>query len=353
MMAIFSRATRSRCMAESGSGNATSGSGIALRANKTFLFGASLVLLCASGCVDSEVPLSDPENAVADEEVLGLWQSTVAKDRPPLCIEKVDQDGLPMGLMRAFVPDRPSERTFFLWTTRIGDYTLINIPCAESPEKVLLPVDGNNAAEYLKWARAEKRPVLLAMVKSDGDEMLLWRGIDAKHFTGDRNEILATLTRNLVKVFAGEPERFERESHGKTVADARPHQLQARLVLFALREAAQSHLVVEALKIMAQNDVPDEEFDKVHKKLVRGLEGASVPMLKQEIEDNAHDEEAVSLLKEIARLQGIVLFEADAVRRLAIEDPGPKSVMKVVQANLIYEEQVAKIMKMLGQGSER
>jgi hypothetical protein len=163
--------------------------------------------------VDSEYPLSEPDNAVADTEILGLWRNAADGTKKPLRIEPVNADGLPKGLMRAIVADNPSAQPLFLWSTRIGDYAYLNIPCTDSSEKGRVPLDGNNPAEYHKWRKSEKRPVLLMMVERDGDEMLVWGGGPAsQRITGDRKETLAALARDPKNFFNSKPDRFARVS---------------------------------------------------------------------------------------------------------------------------------------------
>ena len=211
MTPIYLYVAANSCGAQSGSGCGTRTLLHTFWRSVVVVFAGALLLVCASGCVESEYPLSEPDNAVADAEILGLWRNAADETKKPYRIEPVNADGLPKGLMRAIVGDNP--RPLFLWSTRIGDYAYLNIPCTDSSEKERMPLDGNNPAEYHKWRKSEKRPVLLMMVERHGDEMLVWDGgLESQRITGDRKETLAALARDPKKFFNGKPDRFARVS---------------------------------------------------------------------------------------------------------------------------------------------
>lgn len=308
---------------------------------------ASLLLLSTTGCVESDRPLTEPENAVADEDIIGLWQE--GDDNSKLVsVERVVGEGAPKGLMRARFPNKPDADPHFLWATNGGDVTFLNFPIAGAVFKS--PLKGGDIGEYRKWAEGGKRSVWLLMLKREGDQVVLRTSPDGDHqFAGDPEQTQKTLVSDPNKYFSGNELRLTRVRQDAKSGKAAAHHDHPRPMLFMVHHVVQSHLVVEALKAMALHDVPDKEFDALYAKLVRGLEEGIAPLLEQEIKDNAADGEVTSLLKEIAQLQSSVRVEAEAVRRLAIEDAGPKGVMSIVAANLVFEERLAKIMRKLEQ----
>jgi len=324
---------------------------IALRMNKALVFIGVLLLGCASGCVESDYPLTEAESAAVAEEVLGLWQGENDKTRQLLCVERVIEEDAPKGLLRVRFPDKPEGKGCLLWATRVGDVTFLNIPIFRSPSGESSFVNGNDLTKYRKWAKGEKRPVVIFMLKRDGDQMLLWGDVWESHkFVGDPKETLKTLASDPSKFFTGEPTRYTRvpqEPKGSYAAAPPEH---SSTMLLMVHDIAQAHLVVEALKAMALHGVPEKEFETLYAKLV-GLDEVLSPLLKQEMEDNAKDDNATALLKEIADLQRIVRVKADAVRRLAIENAGPKGVMDIVTASIVFEERLAKILRKFEQAA--
>jgi hypothetical protein len=56
----------------------------------------------------------------------------------------------------------------------------------------------------------------------------------------------------------------------ETLQGVAPRNSDVRLALFAMREAAQSHLVCDALRVMSYSKVEPEEIDKISRKVIEG-----------------------------------------------------------------------------------
>ena len=146
---------------------------------------------------------------------------------------------------------------------------------------------------------------------------------------------------------AQEPDSDLGSLPAETLQGVAPPNSDVRLALFAMREAAQSHLVCDALRVMSYSKVEPEEIDKISCKVIEGTKEISIPLLKKQIEDSSGDQEARALLEEIGGLHYLVVAEAEAIRHYAVVDASPESAVKVFQATRAYQTQVSKLMKLL------
>ncbi len=97
---------------------------------KRLLFLGVSVCLLASGCFDSEKPLSDPKTAKLDERLAGIWQEA---DKDHVTYYHVGQAGdkFPKGVMRAvsITHQQGQVKTleFLLFPTTLGDKQYLNV----------------------------------------------------------------------------------------------------------------------------------------------------------------------------------------------------------------------------------
>jgi len=171
---------------------------------------ASLLLLAVTGCVESDQPLTEPEKAAADEDIVGLWQA--ADDNlKRVSFERVVAEDAPKGLLRVRFPNQPDGKPHFLWATNVGDVTFLNVPISGAVFKS--PLNGGGLGEYRKWAEGEKRPVWLLMLKREGDQMVLRTSLDGDHqFAGDPQEAQRALLSDPNKYFSKDALRLVRVS---------------------------------------------------------------------------------------------------------------------------------------------
>lgn len=133
----------------------------------------------------------------------------------------------------------------------------------------------------------------------------------------------------------------------QTLQGQAPLNSDVRVALFAMREAAQSHLVCDALRVMSYSKVEPEEIDKISRALIDGTKEISIPLLEKQIEESSGDQGARALLEAIGRLQHLVVSEAEAIRHYAVVDATPESTLKVFEATRAYQKQVAELMQQL------
>jgi hypothetical protein len=146
---------------------------------------------------------------------------------------------------------------------------------------------------------------------------------------------------------AQEPESDLGSLPAETLQGIAPPNSDVRMALFAMREAAQSHLVCDALRVMSYSKVEPEEIDKISRKVIEGTEEISIPLLRRQIEDSSGDQETRALLEAIGGLQQLVVAEAEAIRHFAAVDASPESALKVFEATQAYQKRVSELMQQL------
>lgn len=146
---------------------------------------------------------------------------------------------------------------------------------------------------------------------------------------------------------AQEPESDLGSLPAETLQGIAPPNSDVRMALFAMREAAQSHLVCDALRVMSHSKVEPEEIDKISRKVIEGTKEISIPLLRRQIEDSSGDQETRGLLEAIGGLQQLVVAEAEAIRHFAAVDASPESALKVFEATQAYQTRVSELMEQL------
>ncbi len=146
---------------------------------------------------------------------------------------------------------------------------------------------------------------------------------------------------------AQEPESDLGSLPAETLQGVAPPNSDVRMALVAMREAAQSHLVCDALRVMSYSKVEPEEIDKISRKVIEGTKEISIPLLRRQIEDSSGDQETRALLEAIGGLQQLVVAEAEAIRHFAAVDASPESALKVFEATQAYQKRVSELMEQL------
>jgi hypothetical protein len=146
---------------------------------------------------------------------------------------------------------------------------------------------------------------------------------------------------------AQEPESDLGSLPAETLQWVAPPNSDVRMALFAMREAAQSHLVCDALRVMSYSKVEPEEIDKISRKVIEGTKEISIPLLRRQIEDSSGDQETRALLEAIGGLQHLVVAEAEAIRHFAAVDASPESALEVFEATQAYQKRVSELMEQL------
>lgn len=141
---------------------------------KRLLFLGASVCLLASGCVDSENPLSDPETAKPDERLAGIWRA-VEKDSVTYYHVGQAGDQFPKGVMRmVLVAHKKGQVTtleFLVFPTTLGNRSYLNILC--------LDVKGRRESleEDHNWS--VQTDYTIYQYRVDGDKLSAWP-MDAK-----------------------------------------------------------------------------------------------------------------------------------------------------------------------------
>ncbi len=146
---------------------------------------------------------------------------------------------------------------------------------------------------------------------------------------------------------AQEPESDLGSLPTETLQGVAPPNSDVRMALFAIREAVQSHVVCDALRVMSYSKVEAEDIDEISRKVIDGTKEISIPLLKKQIKDSAGDHEMCAVLEEIGVLHYLVVAEAEAIRHYAVVDASPATALKVFEATRAYQTQVSKLMKLL------
>ena len=302
---------------------------------------AVAIVTCMSGCVESEVSLSDPETAVVDRGLLGQW---VSPKGDGFSIEAVEGDGFPKGMMRVrLLPHTPDKPSVIMWATQLADNTFLNVPFTRTADGT--KKDASSGEDYAAWSSAKSRPVHIIMLRRRGDTMSWYtqQVLSPSRLSFDHKKLLATLASSPEAVFDGDVVEFTRNTPVSRTRDTQPSNSDARLLLLAIHHASQLHLTCKALGTMVTNDVPNAEIRQILDPLAAGIETVTVPLLNRERDEKADDPDAVSLLDDIVLLQQNVLTEVEAIKQYALVDRSIENAANFGRAKLAYEQQREKL----------
>ena len=129
-----------------------------------------LMVFALAGCIDSEAPLSDPDKAKPDEQLLGQWRST--EKLPPgseleaLTIEKFSADGYPAGVMKFVMTSKSEKKTSYnlAFRTELKGKTYLNFLDKWLDVSVKPPA----------WKEPGKRRFLINKYAVKDDKLTIW-----------------------------------------------------------------------------------------------------------------------------------------------------------------------------------
>ena len=101
---------------------------------RSFVFLSLAFCLCGlSGCINSKHPLSDPEKATVDQELLGTWLWKPTSTRVDEWDVAKAGEGFPDGMLKLQKTGGGAEETFYLFSTKIGKDRYMNVANFEGP----------------------------------------------------------------------------------------------------------------------------------------------------------------------------------------------------------------------------
>lgn len=126
-----------------------------------------LITALSLGCVPVDEPLSDPDKAEPDKELMGRWHerdSFTDVDAPTV-------KGNPKGLMRAADKGRSDdpECCYWFFTTKIGKHTYATIYLKSGKDLRLADFGAEGA--YEKWTQAKDPGYYIVRLTRDGDKL--------------------------------------------------------------------------------------------------------------------------------------------------------------------------------------
>jgi hypothetical protein len=128
-----------------------------------------LIAVLLPGCVQVTEPLSDPDKAEPDKQILGKWLRG-GDETQPCEIDSPAVKGNPKGLMRAVYDGRADDPgdAFWFFTTKIGEHTYATI-YLEPGEKFKF-ADFRKEGAFQKWNKGDDRRYFIFRYVLDGDK---------------------------------------------------------------------------------------------------------------------------------------------------------------------------------------
>jgi hypothetical protein len=180
-----------------------------------------LVAVLLPGCfILVTEPLSDPDNAELEKELLGKWQL----DKNELWeIDSPVVKANPKGLMRArgHNPVNGRQLTYWFFTTKIGKDTYMTMCVDPGPGGGDSP-DFRKEGEFKKWNKGDNRGYLICRYVLDGDKLTVYGLSEGKEEVMENLMQAKKIEGKTFKTFKTPPEwlaKYLKESGPQTLYD--------------------------------------------------------------------------------------------------------------------------------------
>ena len=127
-------------------------------------------VLLPAGCIDSEAPLSDPDQSAPDAKLLGRWIHEERGLNPTeITIEKIVAAGYPPGLMKLTLRavakgDDQTPKVGYVFRTELKGKTYLNL-CGQF---------GNSTVELPAWNKLRARGFRIFKYAAKKDTLTMW-----------------------------------------------------------------------------------------------------------------------------------------------------------------------------------